>query len=109
MPSSKEGFGIVYLEAWQFGLPVICSDQGASSEVVSDGLDGFVVDPANVSMICDRLQILLTQPALAKAMGERGRRKVDARFLDPMFQTNLNALIDELAPPASQSQLNSSD
>ncbi|WP_175492483.1 glycosyltransferase family 4 protein [Methylocapsa palsarum] len=104
MPSSKEGFGIVYLEAWQFGLPVICSDKGASKEVVSDGLDGFVVDSANVSMICDRLHILLTQPALAKAMGERGRRKVDAKFLDPNFQANLNSLIDELEPRTSQRQ-----
>lgn len=108
MPSSKEGFGIVYLEAWQRGLPVICSKHGASSEVVSDGMDGFVVDPANVSMICDRLHILLTQPELARAMGDRGRRKVEAKYLDTMFRANLNALFDELAPPAKPRQMNSS-
>jgi glycosyltransferase involved in cell wall biosynthesis len=107
MPSSKEGFGIVYLEAWQHGLPVICGKYGASSEIVSDGLDGFVVDPANIPMICDRLHILLTQPVLARAMGERGRRKVEARYLDPMFHANLNSLVDELVFPAKPRQINS--
>jgi hypothetical protein len=41
LPSSKEGIGIVYLEAWQRGLPVICSSEGASKEIVTDAVDGF--------------------------------------------------------------------
>ncbi|VTZ49082.1 Glycosyltransferase involved in cell wall bisynthesis [Methylocella tundrae] len=96
MPSSKEGFGIVYLEAWLRGLPVICSSEGASSEVVSDGVDGFVVDPDDVSMIADRLHRLLTQPELAKAMGENGLQKVRRNYLDANFRANLNAILDEL-------------
>jgi phosphatidylinositol alpha-1,6-mannosyltransferase len=48
LPSSKEGFGIVYLEAWQHGLPVICSSKGAPKEIVADGVDGFVVDPEDI-------------------------------------------------------------
>ncbi len=96
MPSSKEGFGIVYLEAWLRGLPVICSTEGASSEVVSDGVDGFVVDPADVTMIADRLRLLLTQPELARAMGEKGRQKVMGTYLDGNFRANLNMILDEL-------------
>lgn len=96
MPSSKEGFGIVYLEAWQRGVPVICSKDGASSEIVSDGIDGFVVDPADIAMIAERLRDLLLRPELAKAMGENGRRKVEERYLDATFRGNLNALVDEL-------------
>ncbi|WP_026606124.1 glycosyltransferase family 4 protein [Methylocapsa acidiphila] len=96
MPSSKEGFGIVFLEAWQWGLPVICSAQGASKEVVSDEIDGFVVDQTNVAMIADRLSLLLSQPELAKAMGERGRRKVEEKYLDAAFRSNLDRIIDEL-------------
>jgi phosphatidyl-myo-inositol dimannoside synthase len=96
LPSSKEGFGIVYLEAWQQGLPVICSSKGAPKEIVTDGVDGFVVDPEDISMLADRLNLLLTRPALAKAMGESGRRKVEANFLDPAFRGNLDRLIDDL-------------
>ena len=103
MPSSKEGFGIVYLEAWQRGLPVICSKAGASSEVVTDGVDGFVVDPADISMICDRLQTLLSRPELCQAMSVCGRRKVEAKYLHSAFEANLNAILDDLIlPPAPE-------
>ncbi len=45
LPSSGEGFGIVYLEAWQRGLPVIGSTEGAAPEVIAHGQDGLLVDP----------------------------------------------------------------
>jgi phosphatidylinositol alpha-1,6-mannosyltransferase len=96
MPSNKEGFGIVYLEAWQFGRPVICSMHGAASEIVADGVDGFVVDPADVKALADRLYILLTQPDLAKAMGERGRLKVEQKYLDANFRLHLDKILDEV-------------
>lgn len=102
IPSSKEGFGIVYLEAWQHGLPVICSSQGASSEIVADAVDGFVVDPSDLAMLADRLYLLLTQPEVAKAMGENGRRKVAANYLNPAFRSNLNRIIDELLQDAKR-------
>lgn len=96
MPSSKEGFGIVYLEAWLRGLPVICSKHGASKEIVSDGVDGFVVEPSDISMLADRLHLWLSQPEIARDMGERGRRKVEANFLGPAFRANLDRIIDGL-------------
>lgn len=96
MPSSKEGFGIVYLEAWLRGLPVICSKYGASKEIVADGIDGFVVDPADISMLTDRLHRWLSQPKTAREMGERGRRKVEANFLNARFRGNLDSIIDRL-------------
>lgn len=107
MPSSKEGFGIVYLEAWLRRLPVICSSEGASSEVVADGVDGFVVDPGDISMLADRLHTLLTNPTLATSMGERGKRKVEQNYLNPVFRSNLDAIIDELLTGAPRRPLNS--
>lgn len=102
MPSSKEGFGIVYLEAWLRGLPVICSKHGASKEIVSDGVDGFVVEPSDISMLADRLHLWLSQPEIARDMGERGRRKVEANFLGPAFRANLDRIIDGLRGEAAQ-------
>lgn len=96
MPSDKEGFGIVYLEAWQYGLPVICSVRGASSEVVADGVDGFVVDPEDVPALAERLRLLLSDSGLAQEMGERGRQKVEGKYLNSHFRARLGAILDEL-------------
>nr|WP_160118879.1 glycosyltransferase family 4 protein [Bradyrhizobium vignae] len=96
LPSSKEGFGIVYLEAWQRALPVICSSAGASKEIVSDGIDGFVVNPGNVSEITNRLHQLLSRPELAASMGESGRQKVDANYMNDTFRSNLDKIVTEL-------------
>lgn len=96
LPSSKEGFGIVYLEAWQYGLPVICSVEGAASEIVTDGADGYAVDPNRVEQIAERLLTLLSNAPIAPAFGERGRAKVEGRYLDSAFAGRLNGLYSEL-------------
>lgn len=44
VPSSYEGYGIVYLEGMSFGLPAIAGRGGAAHEIVTDGVDGFLVD-----------------------------------------------------------------
>lgn len=97
LPSSKEGFGIVYLEAWKFGLPVICGTEGASREVVGDGIDGLVVDPADRHALASAMAALLRDPERARAMGERGARKVAEHYLDANFRTNLAELIRGVA------------
>ena len=43
-----EGFGIAYLEAMGYGIPVIASTHGAAGEIVTPGVNGFLVDPADV-------------------------------------------------------------
>jgi len=58
VPSSYEGFGIVYLEGMGFGLPAIGTSQGAASEVITDGVDGFIVEAGNADLLADRLTFL---------------------------------------------------
>jgi glycosyltransferase involved in cell wall biosynthesis len=58
VPSSYEGFGIVYLEGMGFGLPAIATTAGAAGEIVSDGIDGFLIEPGNAGRLADRLKVL---------------------------------------------------
>jgi glycosyltransferase involved in cell wall biosynthesis len=51
VPSSYEGFGIVYLEAMGFGLPSMAGNVGAAHEVVTHGKDGFLVTPGDIDSI----------------------------------------------------------
>jgi glycosyltransferase involved in cell wall biosynthesis len=58
VPSSYEGFGIVYLEGMCFGLPALGTTAGAASEVITDGVDGFLIEPGNANQLAERLKLL---------------------------------------------------
>lgn len=95
LPSTKEGFGIVYLEAWQHLLPVICANIGGAPEVVSDGIDGFVVDAENLEMLTNRMADLLSKPELAHSMGAAGASKLRERYSTEVLDRNFAALIHD--------------
>jgi glycosyltransferase involved in cell wall biosynthesis len=59
VPSSYEGFGIVYLEAMQFGLPSIAGNVGAAHEIVTHEVDGFLVPPGNAAAVASHVQTLI--------------------------------------------------
>lgn len=58
VPSSYEGYGIVYLEGMCFGLPAIGTTAGAASEIISDEIDGFLIEPENAKELASRLRSL---------------------------------------------------
>lgn len=84
VPSARESFGLVLLEAWQAGKPVIGGPAEATREMIDDGIDGWSVaqDPA---VVAARLRTLLENPTLAAEMGARGRDKVARRFSWPVI------------------------
>jgi phosphatidylinositol alpha-1,6-mannosyltransferase len=68
-----EGFGAVYLEAAATGLPVIVGNSGGAPDAVCDGETGYVVPGGDVTALTHRLNQLLSDPEVAKAMGAKGR------------------------------------
>lgn len=76
MPSRTDSFGIVYLEAWLNGVPVIGARAGGVPEIITDGTDGYLVDFGDVDALANRITILLQRPELAHEMAQAGRRKV---------------------------------
>lgn len=80
LPSVGEAFGIVYLEAWSVGKPVIGVHTRAVSTVIKDGVDGWLVPADNPVTLAAALGRWVETPALARQMGERGRDKVLNRY-----------------------------
>ena len=80
MPSRYDSFGVVYLEAWRCGKPVIGAKVGAIPEVIEEGEDGLLVEFGEVDPLASTILHLLKNPDLCKRMGEKGRRKVVERF-----------------------------
>lgn len=75
-----EGFGMVFLEANCQGKPVIGGRSGGTVDAVEHGVTGFLCDPDSVESFQQALDTLLSDPALAKRMGEAGRERAKRDF-----------------------------
>jgi len=76
----NETFGLTCLEALARGKPVIASHVGAFPEVVSDGVDGVLVDADDAAALALAMKEMVTQPNVALNMGQKGLEKVKNRF-----------------------------
>ncbi|MDP9805694.1 phosphatidylinositol alpha-1,6-mannosyltransferase [Trueperella bonasi] len=75
-----EGLGIVYLEAYAAGLPVIAGNSGGAPEAVRNGETGLVINGNYVPAVVGAVNYFLSDPDRAKAMGEAGRTWVDEKW-----------------------------
>lgn len=73
LPSAHESFGIVYVEAWAYGKPVIGGPAPAVRELISEGVNGYCVTQ-DKEKIAEALIGLLQNPALCRELGENGLR-----------------------------------
>jgi len=98
--STSESFGIVLLEAWLAGTPVI-ANRGcvAFADLVEDGVNGFLVDDAPA--IADRLARLLNDPELGAAQAARGR-EVARHYAWSALADELDTICRELADGAAE-------
>jgi glycosyltransferase involved in cell wall biosynthesis len=78
--SIEDGFAMTLTQAMAMGLPVITTSNVGAAELVTDGVDGFVVPPRDPDAVADRLRQLADDPAGAVEMGQRARAKVAQGF-----------------------------
>jgi glycosyltransferase involved in cell wall biosynthesis len=80
IPSAAEGFGLVVLEAWYQGKPVVAFDVPALNEIVESGVDGELVPPFDQGSLVETLRRLLSSAALRQVQGDAGQRKQVERY-----------------------------
>jgi glycosyltransferase involved in cell wall biosynthesis len=80
MPSRTDSFGIVYLEAWANGKPVVAARAGGVPEVVTDGETGLLIEFGDVGALADALARLIDDRDLARRLGESGRALVRSGY-----------------------------
>lgn len=91
---SLEVFGLVALEAFAAGIPVVTSANGGPEELVRESGGGMVFrDQADLARC---LRLLLEDPALRQELGERGRQAFLSRWTEERFMERYLVLIDEL-------------
>lgn len=76
LPSIEEGLAMVIGEAMACGCPVIASTNTGASELITNGVDGFIVPIRSPELIAERLQLLADDPELRQGMGHAALARV---------------------------------
>jgi glycosyltransferase involved in cell wall biosynthesis len=80
LPSQTESFGLVFAEAMSCGLPIIGTFVGGIPELVRNGIDGILVNPAESGEVRESLEIMLDNPEKRTAMGFAARQRIEEKY-----------------------------
>ena len=95
LPSYREGFGSVLIEAAAAGVPALASNIYGITDAVVNGQTGMLHEPKNVTQITEYLQKLIDDHALRQAMSVQGMARAKELFAT---QVLVNAMRDYYAP-----------
>ncbi|WP_069387819.1 glycosyltransferase family 4 protein [Cellulosimicrobium cellulans] len=77
VPSRADAAPLVVLEGWRSGRPVVATVRGGPPEIVTDDVDGVLVDPQDTPALAGAVLGLLDDPERADRIGAAGRRRVE--------------------------------
>lgn len=80
LPSVREAFGLVLLEASVAGIPVVASNIGGIPEIIKDSVTGILVTPGNAGELTQALKKYLENPSLASKLASAAQKKVSEKF-----------------------------
>ena len=89
----NECFPLVLLEAMQWRLPLVSSDEGGIPDIVQDGVNGFVCPRQDVDSLANALEQLITNPALRQQMGEAGYQRYKELYTLEAFEKRFVELL----------------
>lgn len=96
LPSISEPFGLVILESWASGTPVISSRTSGASELIQHGENGWLFDLSDSTGFHQSLHDALSRPQATKRAGELGRERVCAEYDAVVIAGQVKRLYEEL-------------
>jgi glycogen(starch) synthase len=103
VPSRIEAFGIVALEAWRGGAPLVMTSLGGATDFVTDGEDGLLVDPTDTTALAAAIERVLDEPELATRLTAGGHARVRDYGWDRVV-ADYAAIYDSVAPGRAQAR-----
>ena len=99
-PTQNEAFGIVLLEAMQFELAIIATDEGAIREIIEDKKSGYIYSKNDKTKLLDYMTFLIQHPDRCLQLGKRGREIYFEKFTTESFEENMinvfNSCLNEI-------------
>jgi len=92
---SKECFPLVLLEALQYSLPIISTNEGAILDIVDHNENGYIIEKRNIEELVYYLSELISDPDRRRLFGESSRRKFDEQYEYSLYERKMrNIFID---------------
>ncbi len=99
LPSDLESFGLAALEGMACGVPAVCSRVGGVPEVITDGVEGYLVAPRDVKTMAERALDILSNPDRREKMGMAARQRASTQFCStkiiPLYEKMYRQVLDD--------------
>lgn len=95
LPSSGEGFGLVFLEAMAFAKPLVGAAVGGPLDLIQHGANGILVPPSDPQKLAGALAELLNDESLCSRMGRSGAERARTTYSFRGFTERLEQILDE--------------
>ena len=89
-----ESFGMVILESWAKGRPVVAHRIGALTELIDEGVNGLLVDPDSPQAMADAILTVIQNPKMGASMGNHGHAKLLNQFDKAGWLTKISGVIN---------------
>ncbi len=80
LASWAEPLGVAYMEAMACGIPTIGTDAGGVPELIENNISGVLVPPQNPERLAEKIADIAANPALAKELSRKGRKRIEHHF-----------------------------
>ena len=95
----NECFPLVLLEAMEHGVACISTTEGGIPGIIDDGKTGFLVPKHDVTVLADKIQLLLNDSVLRSNMGKVGREKFEKEFTLEVFEKRMTWILEHIVYP----------
>ena len=80
VPTLSDGMPLVLLQAMACGLPAICTKYSIAPDLITEGQEGFIVEPSDTKTISNKIKFFYDNPNKIIEMGNKARTKVENEF-----------------------------
>ena len=92
----NECFPLVLLEAMQFELPIISSNEGGIPDIVKDSETGFIVEKQKPKQLAEKIKWLIDHPEEVRLMGEKGQKYFLEHYTLEIFEKRMTHILNQI-------------
>lgn len=91
----NECFPLVLLEAMDYALPCISTDNGAIRSIIVEGKTGFCIPQRSVNALLEKMRWMIQQPDMRVEMGKHGKERLSRNFTLQHFEQRMFGILEE--------------